>query len=224
VLELRVRVQLVGTLDDVVALRRQARHRSPHEQELLLDADTADVLLRHGQRLTRRGRHVTVDTGVMATAFEDTVRLLDYPMFVVTAAGGAERSGCLVGFAGQVSIDPGRFLVCLSDKNHTYRVACSAGRLAVHLLGRDQLPLARLFGEQTGDEVDKFAQCSWQPGPDGVPVLDDVVAWFSGTILQRVPFGDHVGFLLSPDAGACRGSGALLTLSDVDELDPGHDA
>jgi flavin reductase (DIM6/NTAB) family NADH-FMN oxidoreductase RutF len=158
------------------------------------------------------------------TAFEDTVQLLDYPMFVVTAAGSGERSGCLVGFAGQVSIDPGRFLVCLSDKNHTYRVACSTGRLAVHPLGRDQLPLARLFGEQTGDEVDKFARCSWQSGPDGVPVLEGAVAWFSGPILQRVPFGDHVGFLLEPDSGSCRGMGPLVTLTDVEDLDPGHGA
>jgi flavin reductase (DIM6/NTAB) family NADH-FMN oxidoreductase RutF len=160
------------------------------------------------------------------TAFEDTVRLLDYPMFVVTANGGGERSGCLVGFAGQVSIDPGRFLACLSDKNHTYRVACSTDRLAVHLLGRNQLPLARLFGEQTGDEIDKFAQCSWRPGPDGVPVLEDALAWFSGPILQRVPFGDHVGFLIEPDSGSRRDTDgrALLTLSDVEDLDPGHGA
>jgi flavin reductase (DIM6/NTAB) family NADH-FMN oxidoreductase RutF len=158
------------------------------------------------------------------TAFEDSVRLLDYPMFVATAHGAGERSGCLVGFAGQVSIDPGRFLVCLSVKNHTYRIGVSASRLAVHLLGRDQLPLARLFGEQTGDEIDKFAQCSWQPGPDGVPVLDDALAWFSGPILQRVPFGDHLGFLIEPDSGSRRGSGALITLSDVENLDPGHGA
>jgi flavin reductase (DIM6/NTAB) family NADH-FMN oxidoreductase RutF len=163
----------------------------------------------------------------MATpAFEDTVRRLDYPPFVVTANGGGERSGCLVGFAGQVSIDPGRFLACLSEKNHTYRIACSAGRLAVHLLGRDQWPLARLFGEQTGDETDKFAKCSWQPGPDGVPVLDDALAWFSGPILQRVPFGDHAGFLIEPDSGSRRVAAdrELITLSAVENLDPGHGA
>lgn len=157
-------------------------------------------------------------------AFEDAVRLLDYPMFVVTATGGGERSGCLVGFAGQVSIDPGRFLACLSDKNHTYRVASAGSRLAVHLFGRDQLALARLFGEQTGDEVDKFAQCSWQPGPDGVPVLDDAIAWFSGPILERTRFGDHVGFLIEPDSGSADGTGELITLSDVEDLDPGHGA
>lgn len=159
-------------------------------------------------------------------AFEDAVRLLDYPMFVVTSSGGGERSGCLVGFASQVSIDPSRYLVCLSEKNHTYRVAGAGSRLVVHLLGREQLSLARLFGERTGDETDKFAQCAWQPGPDGVPVLDDAIAWFSGPILSRTPFGDHVGFLIEPDTGSRRGSAdsGLITLADVADFDPGHGA
>ena len=39
------------------------------------------------------------------------VGALDYPMYVVTAAGaGAEWDGCLVGFATQCSIDPARWV------------------------------------------------------------------------------------------------------------------
>ena len=45
---------------------------------------------------------------------------LDYPMFVITVAAGGERSGCLIGFATQAGVDPARFIVCLSDKNHTH--------------------------------------------------------------------------------------------------------
>jgi flavin reductase (DIM6/NTAB) family NADH-FMN oxidoreductase RutF len=45
---------------------------------------------------------------------------LDYPMFIVTVGDGARRAGCLVGFAAQCSIDPPRFMVWLSKKNHTY--------------------------------------------------------------------------------------------------------
>ena len=43
--------------------------------------------------------------------FDAFVGGLDYPVFVVTAAHGEERSGCLVGFATQASIDPPRMLV-----------------------------------------------------------------------------------------------------------------
>ena len=62
------------------------------------------------------------------------VSALDYPMFIVTVAAGDERAGCLVGFATQCSIDPPRFLVCISDKNRTFRVARDADTMVVHLV------------------------------------------------------------------------------------------
>src|SRR4051794_41781759 len=57
-----------------------------------------------------------------AHAVHELIDELDYPMFIVTVAAGGERAGCLVGFATQCSINPPRFLVCLSDKNRTFRV------------------------------------------------------------------------------------------------------
>ena len=156
---------------------------------------------------------------------DDVTDLLDYPMFVVTTSAGGVRAGCLVGFATQVSINPSRFLIGLSNKNHTYRVARDAPRLAVHLLDSSSRDLAELFGATTGDDNDKFASCTWQPGPDDVPVLDDAVAWFSGRVLSQHPTGDHVGFLLELDEAEVRHQPErLLTLSDVKDLDPGHDA
>lgn len=159
-------------------------------------------------------------------AFEEIAGLLNYPMFVVTTRVGDERAGCLVGFASQVSIHPPRFLVGLSKRNHTYRTAASgATHLAVHLLDRGELELARLFGGQTGDEVDKFAECSWTDGPDGMPILSGAAAWFVGTVLNRFDLGDHVGHLIEPVAGHLSGSpDRLVTFADVRDLDPGHQA
>src|SRR4051812_38755411 len=107
--------------------------------------------------------------------FNELMGELDYPMFIVTVAHGGERAGCLVGFATQGSIDPPRFLACLSKANRTYRVARGADALAVHFVPAGADGLAELFGGQTGDEVDKFSRCRWHPGPGGVPLLDDCV-------------------------------------------------
>jgi flavin reductase (DIM6/NTAB) family NADH-FMN oxidoreductase RutF len=149
---------------------------------------------------------------------------LDYPMFVVTVAIGQERSGCLVGFATQCSIDPPRLLVCLSKNNHTYGLARTAPALAVHRLRADQHELASLFGEATGDEVDKFAGCAWRTGPAGQPILTDSPAWVVGEVLERVDLGDHVGFLLAPiEVGGSPG-GRPLQFSDVQGLEAGHPA
>jgi len=168
---------------------------------------------------------MTTDQHDEGAAFEALVAQLNYPMFVVTTAAGGKRAGCLVGFTSQVSIHPRRFLVGLSNKNYTYRVAAQSGHLAVHVLAAHDLALARLFGEQTGDQVDKFARCAWHEGPQGLPILDDAVAWFSGPIVERLPLGDHVAFLLEPDSGRAAGdTGSLVSFGDVTDFEPGHSA
>ena len=92
--------------------------------------------------------------------FNELVADIDYPMFIVTVADGDERAGCLVGFATQSSIDPPRFIVCLSKRNRTFRVAMKAAVVVVHLVLEPEAPLAELFGGETGDEVDKFERCA----------------------------------------------------------------
>ena len=152
---------------------------------------------------------------------------LDYPMMVVTAvAADGERSGCLVGFATQCSIHPPRFAVWISRKNHTFGVAERAAVLAVHFLSTADQSLAELFGGATDDEVDKFTRCRWRDGPDGVPVLEDCTRWFAGRVLELMPTGDHVGFLLEPVVAS--GSGGpwpgQLGFQSAETISPGHDA
>jgi flavin reductase (DIM6/NTAB) family NADH-FMN oxidoreductase RutF len=160
-----------------------------------------------------------------ADAFEDLVTLLDYPMYVVTAASGDEVSGCLVGFASQTSIKPPRFLVGLSKNNRTFRVARHATHLGVHLVASEHLALAELFGGRTGDDVDKFAQCDWFKGPYDVPILSDAAGWFVGSVCDRFVLGDHVGHLLEPVAGQPPGDlERWVTFADVRDLEPGHKA
>ena len=157
-------------------------------------------------------------------AFEGVVGDLEYPMFIVTARAGGERLGCLVGFTTQASIDPPRLLVCLSVQNHTYRVASRAELLAVHVLDPGQRDLAKLFGEQTGDTTDKVSQCSWSPGPDGVPLLEDCPRFVVGRVVERQVFGDHVGHLLEPLEVESRSSREAMGIEEVEDLDPGHEA
>ncbi|MGN6258420.1 MAG: flavin reductase family protein [Solirubrobacterales bacterium] len=157
-------------------------------------------------------------------AFDDLVGGLDYPMFIVTTRADGEMAGCLVGFATQCSIDPPRFLVCLSEKNRTCRVARGAEALAVHFVPSTAEDLAELFGGETGDEVEKFSQCAWHSGPKDLPILDECDNWFVGAILERHDLGDHVGFLLDP-IGAHPGTGLdEFTFHRARRIDPGHEA
>ncbi|HUR76709.1 MAG TPA: flavin reductase family protein [Acidimicrobiales bacterium] len=156
--------------------------------------------------------------------FERLVAAIDYPLFIVTtSASGGERSGCVVGFATQCSIDPPRFLVALSEKNHTFGVARTATHLAVHVLDRREKNLAELFGGQTGDEVDKFAACEWHDGPHDMPILDRIDAWFVGRIVERVELGDHLGHVLEPVA-AKAAARENLQYGEARDIQAGHPA
>ncbi len=156
--------------------------------------------------------------------FEAFVAGLGQPALVVTAAAGGDQDGCLVGFATQTSIDPPRFLVCLSRANRTYRIAQRTDLLAVHVLPADRPDLALLFGGTTGDDVDKLARVHWRPGPGGTPLLDATPRVLIGRIVDRFDLGDHEGVLLAPVGLAAGAPGPVLSVDQIDGIEPGHPA
>jgi flavin reductase (DIM6/NTAB) family NADH-FMN oxidoreductase RutF len=157
-------------------------------------------------------------------AFHSLVSNLNYPMYVVTAAARGERAGCLVGFATQASIDPPRLLVLLSKANRTFEVAQSSPMLAVHFLSRANQGLAAVFGEDTGDDVDKFTACAWREGPDGLPLISGTRGWVVGTVIDRFDAGDHVPHLLGVVSAEIDQPGEQLDFQSVRGLHPGHPA
>jgi flavin reductase (DIM6/NTAB) family NADH-FMN oxidoreductase RutF len=141
----------------------------------------------------------------------EVLRLSARPMVIVTVAAGDESDGCLVGYHSPISIDPRRYMVCLSTANRTYEIAQRATTLVVHHIEVFQKGIARLFGEETGFEIDKFDRVEWHRGPDGVPVLSDIATWWAGRIVEKISLGDHTGFVLEP------------FIAEVgDDLDPFH--
>jgi flavin reductase (DIM6/NTAB) family NADH-FMN oxidoreductase RutF len=156
--------------------------------------------------------------------FHSLVSELIYPMFIVTAAVNETRAGCLVGFVTQASIEPARLIVMLSKANKTFEVARESRSLAVHFLSQNNARLAALFGEQTGDEVDKFASCDWRVGRDGVPLLTGSRGWVIGEIIDRIDVGDHVAHLLALESAEIDTAGSQLSNQAVRGFDPGHPA
>lgn len=140
---------------------------------------------------------------------------------VTTASPDGDIAGCLVGFVTQCSILPPRFLVCLSKENHTYTVAARSNCLGLHLVEERQSDLASLFGEKTGDSIDKFERCRWHRGETGAPILDDCASWFEGVILERFDVGDHEASLLRPDHTGGHRIRAM-TYQRSPSLRPGH--
>ena len=151
--------------------------------------------------------------------------LIDYPYFIVTVRSPeAEMSGCLAGFVTQCSIDPPNFLVCISKVNHTFGVAEHSPGMGLHLLGGQQVDLARLFGEETGDVVDKFASVDWRLGVTGAPLLVDAAVSMEGQVLGHFSVGDHEAFVMRGVRAVAGGHAGLLTLRSAPPFNPGHPA
>jgi flavin reductase (DIM6/NTAB) family NADH-FMN oxidoreductase RutF len=167
---------------------------------------------------------MTSEADVPAADLDAFVAGLNYSMLLVTTRHGDLRSGCLVGFGTQTSIDPFRYLLCLSRSNTTTRVAARAEALILHQIGPDQHDLARLFGEESAEWTDKFASCACSDGPLGLPVLDGCPAWFAGRVVEWLELGDHAGALLAPIAASRVRPGLGLTFADLPHLEPGQEA
>lgn len=163
-------------------------------------------------------------TGTVRGVFAKLVARLEYPTYVITAVAHGRRAGCLAGFGTQTSIHPPRFLACISRKNHTYGVAAKTQLLAVHFLADNprERELAELFGGETGDDVDKFARCEWNPGPEGVPLLGAAPNRFIGRVLEQLDLGDHAGFLLDPIDVETADERPDLGFQETKDIEPGH--
>jgi flavin reductase (DIM6/NTAB) family NADH-FMN oxidoreductase RutF len=157
--------------------------------------------------------------------FAELIASLDPAMAVVTTVSDRERAGCLIGFHAQSSIDPARYVVWLSKANHTFRVGVHARYFGVHFLGEGDLELARLFGTESGDDVDKFGHRAWEPGPEGLPLLAECTHRFTATRVALLDEGgDHVCLVLQPVEVAPAAPFRPLRLSRTTHLNPGHES
>ena len=147
---------------------------------------------------------------------------LNYPMVVVTTLDRGRPVGCLVGFSSQSSMEPFRYTVFLSVKNHTFDAVGVGSTVYVGFLAADDFAVAQLFGEETGDEIDKFEHCEWRAGPGGVPILTGVSTWMVGRVVDRRATGDHHAFTIDPTHAAAGEWPRQLGLQDVKDLDAGH--
>jgi riboflavin biosynthesis pyrimidine reductase/flavin reductase (DIM6/NTAB) family NADH-FMN oxidoreductase RutF len=159
-----------------------------------------------------------------SAALDEIAAGVEYPMLVVTAEVDGDRQGCLVGFASQCSIDPLRYMVWISKKNRTASVVQRAHHVTVHFLSSGNMDLAELFGEHSGDDIDKFERCRWHAGPDGALVLDDCARWFVGKVVDRSDTGDHIAVLVEPLTGQAADWPGQLGFQMTHHLRAAHDA
>ncbi|MGC9376850.1 flavin reductase family protein [Streptomyces sp. MH13] len=125
---------------------------------------------------------------------------------VITARGDAGPVGFTATSLASVSAEPPLLSFGIGSGSSSWPAVSAAEHVGVHLLGEHQQDLASTFARSGADRF--AAPTAWRDGPEGVPVLDGVLAWLVCRVVGRVPAGDHrivvAEVLLGDSAGAGR--------------------
>ncbi|MEU0282441.1 flavin reductase family protein [Streptomyces sp. NPDC088147] len=96
----------------------------------------------------------------------------------------------------------------VGTSSSSWPVLAETDHVGVHILGEHQKDLAATFARSGAD---RFAPpTSWRTGPEGVPVLDGVLAWLVCRVIARVPAGDHRLVIAQAVVGDPAGGGRPL--------------
>ncbi|MFE4664364.1 flavin reductase family protein [Streptomyces sp. NPDC056716] len=108
---------------------------------------------------------------------------------VITALGARGPVGFTATSLASVAAEPPLLSFGIATGASSWPAVSAAAYVGVHVLGERQGELAVTFA-QSG--ADRFAPPTrWREGPEGVPVLDGVLAWAVCRVHARVPAGDH---------------------------------
>ncbi|WP_327312867.1 flavin reductase family protein [Streptomyces sp. NBC_01235] len=108
---------------------------------------------------------------------------------VITASGESGPVGFTATSLSSVSAEPPLLSFGIGAGASSWPAMSRAEHVGVHVLGEHQQALAATFARSGADRFG--APTVWREGPEGVPVLDDVLAWLVCRVVARIPAGDH---------------------------------
>ncbi|MFB7115356.1 MULTISPECIES: flavin reductase family protein [unclassified Streptomyces] len=127
---------------------------------------------------------------------------------VITARGDAGPVGFTATSLTSVSAEPPLLSFGVGTGGSSWPAIAATDHVGVHILGEHQEELAATFARSGADRFG--AQTTWREGPEGVPVLDGVLAWMVCRVVTRVPAGDHRIVLAEVVLGDPTGAGRPL--------------
>ncbi|MFE7074263.1 flavin reductase family protein [Streptomyces sp. NPDC057620] len=127
---------------------------------------------------------------------------------VITARGDEGPVGFTATSLASVSAEPPLISFGIGTGASSWPAISRTDHVGVHVLGEHQQELAATFARSGAD---RFGEpTAWREGPEGVPVLDDVLAWLVCRVVTRVPAGDHRVVLAEVVLGDPAGAGRPL--------------
>jgi 3-hydroxy-9,10-secoandrosta-1,3,5(10)-triene-9,17-dione monooxygenase reductase component len=108
---------------------------------------------------------------------------------VVTAQGPGGPVGMTANALCSLSLDPLLLLVCFDNSARTLPSIRASERFAVNILRHEQKTLADVFASKRA-KPEQFREVPWRVH-QGVPVLEEALAWLVCDLRELLPGGDH---------------------------------
>lgn len=107
-----------------------------------------------------------------------------------------------------LSLSPPLVLACVDKTADLYGRVTKGQRVVFNILSAKQEALSRRFSEEEGSR--RFDGIGFKRDRNGIAVLDDVLAWIEGSIVEQHDGGDHVIFVAEVDGATSSNLRPLL--------------
>ena len=104
--------------------------------------------------------------------------------------------GTTVNSFTSVSLEPPLVLITVGRERSIHPVVRRTGRFAVSILSEGAQGLSDCFsGAPSAIPREAFCGAAWRPSEQGMPFLDDALAWVDCEVEQVIEAGDHTIYL-----------------------------
>jgi flavin reductase (DIM6/NTAB) family NADH-FMN oxidoreductase RutF len=123
-------------------------------------------------------------------SFRAAMGMLPTGVTVVAASGPEGAAGATANAVCSLSIEPMLMLACLDRGSRTLLAVQAANRFGISVLRAGQEPIARAFASKA-PVADKWEGIEWTER-DGIPAIDDALAFVACDLRDVIAGGDHV--------------------------------
>lgn len=127
---------------------------------------------------------------------------------VLTTRTGDMDVGMTVSSFCSLSLKPPLVLACVDKTADLHHLLPRSQRVVFNVLSATQEALSRRFSEEEGTR--RFQGVGFHRDRHGIAVLDDVLAWIEGDIIEQHDGGDHSIFIAQVDGASSNDLRPLL--------------
>jgi flavin reductase (DIM6/NTAB) family NADH-FMN oxidoreductase RutF len=148
-------------------------------------------------------------------AKKTALRMIPYGLFVMTVKDDRTMTGAAVNWLTQASFAPPLVVLGAKADAPSTGMIESSGLFNINVLESGQVPLASAFFKHVEPDGNKFGDAEFTLSPNGLPVLNEALAYFECRVREKVALGDHTIFVGEVVEAGVQREGEALTLAET---------